>query len=202
MSARPSSNCGLTRLTSHARSAASSRTLGSTSHCEMKLTSITIASGRSPRRSGVSARASRPSSETTRLSAARRGASCPRPTSTAITFAAPRAKSTSVKPPVEAPTSRQTRPEGSSAKASSAAASLTPPRDAHGWGASASIDASSATSSDAFLSAAPPTLTSPAAIAACARARLEKKPRSTRRISARLRIDFWAGGTAGRLHHI
>ena len=39
----------------------------------MKLTSITIASGRSPRRSGVSARASRPSSETTRVFAARRG---------------------------------------------------------------------------------------------------------------------------------
>ena len=82
---------------------------------------------------------------------------------------------------------------GSSAKASSAAASLTPPRDAQGWGASASIGASPATSSEAFLSATPPTLTSPAAIAACARARLEKKPRSTRTISARLRMALLTG---------
>src|SRR5580704_12198314 len=105
-----------------------------------------------------------------------------------MTLAAPRVRRTSVKPPVEAPMSRQTRPVGSSAKASSAAASLTPPRDAQGWGASASIGASPATSSEAFLSATPPTLTSPAAIAACARARLEKKPRSTRTMSARLRM--------------
>ena len=46
------------------------------------------------------------------------------------------------------------------------------------------------TASDAFVSATPPTLTSPAAIAACARARLEKKPRSTRTMSARLRMLF------------
>ena len=72
---------------------------------------------------------------------------------------------TSVKPPVEAPTSRQTRPPGSSAKASSAAASLIPPRDAQGCAASASIGASPATSAEAFLSATPPTLTSPAVIA-------------------------------------
>ena len=36
---------------------------------------------------------------------------------------------------------------------------------------------------------APPILTSPAAIAACARARLGKKPRSTRTMSARLRME-------------
>ena len=43
--------------------------------------------------------------------------------------AAPRRSSTSVKPPVEAPTSRQTRPRGSMPNASSAAASFSPPRD-------------------------------------------------------------------------
>ena len=42
---------------------------------------------------------------------------------------APRSSSTSVKPPVEAPTSRQASPAGSRAKASSAAASFTPPRE-------------------------------------------------------------------------
>ena len=65
---------------------------------------------------------------------------------------------------------------------------LDPPRDAQGCSASASIGASPATSSEAFLSATPPTLTRPAAIAACARALLGKKPRSTRTISARLRM--------------
>ncbi len=162
----------------------------------MKLTSQTIASGALPIASAGMARASRPSNERTRGSAARRGSSWPRPTSTATTWRAPRLSRTSVKPPVEAPTSRHTRPVGSRPKASRPAASFTPPREAYGWGASASIAALSAISSEGFRSATPPTRTSPAAIAACARARLAKTPRSTRTMSARLRMGALERGTA------
>ncbi len=107
----------------------------------MKLTSATrrsIGSGtrmRSRRRASVASRL------TTRGSAASFGWSWPWPTSTAYTLSAPRLRSTSVKPPVEAPRSRQMRPRGSIAKASSAAASFTPPRDTQGCGASAAISA-------------------------------------------------------------
>ena len=141
-------------------------------------------------RSSVSARASTPSRDRTRGSAARRGSNCPWPTSTATTRLAPRASSTSVKPPVEAPRSRQAKPRG-----------VEPERVERRGGAQhlAARDIGvgrrgldrctlSPISSDGFFSATPPTRTSPAAIAACARARLEKKPRSTRTISARLRI--------------
>ncbi len=55
-----------------------------------------------------------------------------------------------MKPPVEAPTSRQSRPATSSAKASSAFASLWPARDTYGGGASTSSGASSSTCSPAF----------------------------------------------------
>ena len=48
---------------------------------------------------------------------------------------APRCNRTSVKPPVEAPTSSATSPVGSMSKASSAAASLWPPRLTYGSGA-------------------------------------------------------------------
>ena len=51
---------------------------------------------------------------------------------------APRCSSTSVKPPVEAPTSRHTRPAGSTPNASSAAASLWPPRLTYGSGTATS----------------------------------------------------------------
>ena len=63
---------------------------------------------------------------------------------------APRASSTCVKPPVEAPTSRQTRPAGSTPNASSACASFTPPRDTQGCGGVTSSAASSAIRSDGF----------------------------------------------------
>ena len=72
---------------------------------------MTIASG-APAISAVSLRASSPSCALTRGSAASRGSNWPWPTSTATTERAPRVSSTSVKPPVEAPTSRQARPRG------------------------------------------------------------------------------------------
>src|SRR5205823_3424214 len=75
------------------------------------------------------------SSTVTRGSARNRGWSCPWPTSSAITRAAPRCNKTSVKPPVEAPTSRQSSPVGSTPSASRACASFSPPRETYGGGA-------------------------------------------------------------------
>ena len=49
----------------------------------------------------------------TRASVRSRQSSWPRPTSSAMTLAAPRCSSTSVKPPVDAPTSSARRPDGS-----------------------------------------------------------------------------------------
>ena len=76
--------------------------------------------------------ASVPSRTTTRGSSRSFACSWSRPTSTANTRSAPRASSTSVKPPVEAPISSAMRPLGSRPKASSAAASLRPPRETKG----------------------------------------------------------------------
>ena len=69
----------------------------------------------------------------TRGSVRSRQSSCPWPTSSAITLAAPRCSRTSVKPPVDAPTSSARRPVTSIPKTSSACASLTPPRPTYGW---------------------------------------------------------------------
>src|SRR5690348_12851434 len=95
--------------------------------------------------------------------------------------------STSVKPPVEAPTSRQTRPSTLSPSWSSACASFTPPRDTQAKAGSAAISASRAISSEGFRTGAPSAVTRPAAMAAWALARLSNRPRATRRRSARSR---------------
>ena len=79
--------------------------------------------------SSVSSRAFVRSSTVTRGSLRSRSWSWPRPTSSAITRAAPRWSRTSVKPPVEAPTSSASRPAGSTPSSSRACASLSPPRD-------------------------------------------------------------------------
>ena len=84
--------------------------------------------------SEVSVRAFVRSSTVTRGSFLIRGCSWPWPTSSAITRAAPRCSSTSLKPPVEAPRSRQSSPAGSTANASSAFASLPPARETYGGG--------------------------------------------------------------------
>ncbi len=65
----------------------------------------------------------------TRGSSRRVQASCPRPTSTATTSAAPRCRRQSVKPPVDAPASRQRRPATGTANCSIAASSFSPPRE-------------------------------------------------------------------------
>ena len=67
------------------RRATTARAMGSTRRCEMKLTSQTMACGGSGSDGAVSVRASVPSRESTRGSAASRGSNWPWPTSTETT---------------------------------------------------------------------------------------------------------------------
>ena len=76
---------------------------------------------------------------------------------------------------------------------SSAPASLTPPRETKGCAGCAWITASAAMPSDGFCTCLSLAMTRPASIAACARARLSNRPRSTSSMSARLR----GGGVLG-----
>jgi len=86
----------------------------------------------------------------------------------------------------QAPTSRQTWFSISIGYRSSAPESLTPPRETKGCAGRASIAASVATVSEAFVTSLSLAVTKPASIAAWARARLSNRPRSTRSTSARL----------------
>ncbi len=96
-----------------------------------------------------------------------------------------------MKPPVEAPTSRQIRPAGSIANASSAAASLCPPRETYGSGASTASTTEGSTRSPDLRSrrarSPSPTRTRPARTRACARVRDSARPRSTSSWSSRRR---------------
>src|SRR5216683_1918374 len=121
----PTWNWGLKRATTSA-SGAASRRAGSTFSNPMKETSTTMSDTGSGNDS--SSRALTRSITTTRGSDRSRQCSRPRPTSIAYTRAAPRLSSTSVKPPVDAPMSAHTRPDGSTPKVSSAGASLSAPR--------------------------------------------------------------------------
>src|SRR6185436_612093 len=104
----PASNCGLTSPTRSPPAGSNVDTIGaSTRRSEMNDTSTVARVTGSGSEVAVSVRALVRSIETTRGSLRSRSASCPRPTSTAYTRRAPRWSSTSVNPPVEAPTSRQ-----------------------------------------------------------------------------------------------
>src|SRR4051812_5249203 len=98
-----------------------------------------------------------------------------------MTRAAPRCSRQSVNPPVDAPTSSAQRPEGSIPKASSAFASLTPPRDTYCGPSATSRDTSGATIWPGLSARRPssPSRTSPAITAAAARERFSNSPRST-----------------------
>ena len=107
-----------------------------------------------------------------------------------------------MKPPVEAPTSSARRPAGSIPNASSAFASLMPPRDTYGGGSATATSASSATSSPGFVAGRPATRTSPAITAAAARERDSYRPRSASRVSSRrlpTRGRVTAGGETARM---
>ena len=148
-------------------------TAASTRSSEMNETSIVASAIGSGSVVEVSVRAFVRSIETTRRSRRRGAASWPRPTSSAYTRVAPRWSRTSVNPPVDAPTSRQTRPVGSIPNASRAAASLWPPRLTYGSGASTStLDVASTRSPGlrSWRAASPsPTRTLPASTSAWAR---------------------------------
>ena len=182
---RPASNCGLTSATMEPPSAARHEaTAASTRRSEMNDTSIVASDVGSPTAAAESARAFVRSWTTTRGSRASRSTSWPRPTSMAWTRLAPRRRRTSVNPPVEAPTSRQTRPFGSTPSGTRAPTSLSPPREAWSGPAATAIGTASATRSPGFRSRrAPspsPTRTRPASTSAWARARDSTSPRSTR----------------------
>ena len=109
-SARPTSNCGFTSAITGAPGLPNAGSTGSTSRSEMNETSMTIRSTRSGSRSGGASRMFTRSSTRTRASEAIFQSSCPCPTSTQVTRAAPRCSRQSVNPPVEAPTSSAARP--------------------------------------------------------------------------------------------
>ena len=125
---RPASNCGLTSTTARHGAASTPNTAGSTSRSEMNDTSAVANVGRNGRSSAVSERALRRSITVTRGSATSRSCSWFRPTSTAATRAAPWASRQSVKPPVEAPTSRHDSPRTSIPNRVRPVSSLSPPR--------------------------------------------------------------------------
>ena len=178
-SSRPASNWGFTSAIA-ARGPAKCQHVGGMGRSEMKLRSKADDQRRPLRIAGVNVRRSRPS-RSPRGCPRSPACSCPRPTSTAYDPAAPRSSSTRVKPPVLLPASKQVRPVGSMPKRSSAAASLTPPRDTHGCGPCRPPPPRSPARSapDGLRTARPSTRTSPAAIASCARARLSNRPVET-----------------------
>ena len=92
-----------------------------------------------------------------------------------------------MKPPVEAPTSSARAPVGSSPNRSSAASSLSPPRDTNRGRSSTSTASCGATRRDGFSAGAPSTVTRPASTASRALARLVASPRRTSSASSRRR---------------
>ena len=91
-----------------------------------------------------------------------------------------------MKPPVDAPTSRQRSPAGSTANARSAVSSFSPPRDTYRGGATSSTAAPAGTAVPALVTTAPSTSTRPAMISAWARLRDSVRPRSAIHTSSRV----------------
>ena len=171
--AGPTSNCGLTSATSTAPGRASASAGGSALASEMNERSATIQSGAGTW-PAVRSRTFSPSIACRRGSAASAGrelavADVDRPD-----LGGAGASSTSLKPPVEAPRSSATAPAGSSPKASSAWTSFS--ARARDPGQRVAVERQrarpAATLAAAFAAGAPSTRTTPAAISACARARL------------------------------
>src|SRR5581483_8669382 len=109
-----------------------------------------------------------------------------------MTRRAPRCSSTSVNPPVDAPTSSASTPPTSRPNASTAVASLCPARATYGGGPSTSSDASASTHSPGFACPG----TRPASTKACAWVLDSASPRSTSRTSSR----FFTPSPAARRH--
>ena len=159
---------------------------GMTYVSEMKDTSETIHDGMYGRSSAVTSRMLVPLMSMTRGSCATLGASCPCPTSSAMTWLAPRCSSTWVKPPVDAPMSRHGAPstDGKS-NVSNAPTSFHAPRDTYPSSLTTRRSSSAVTLTDGLPTTAPLSSTLPASMSACARVRDEARPRSTRAMSQR-----------------
>jgi hypothetical protein len=160
--------------------------------------SATTTSGGGATRAGSSVRTFTRSSTVTRSSVRSGQASWPYPTSAATTCAAPARSRTSVKPPVDAPASRQRLPATSKpGNAARAPASLCPPRDTYCGPASASsatVTGASLVTWVAGLDATwPPTATRPAAISSAACSRDLARPRRTSSASSLPRTVTPAG---------
>ncbi len=211
---RPTSNCGLTRTTKSASGRAQARSAGSTSRSEMNDRSATTRSTSPPISSGARWRTLVRSSTRTRRSLRNRHANWPYPTSTATTSAARWRSNTSVKPPVDAPASRQRRPvtrNGGSfpAKVDRAASSLWAPREAYPGSLPEmiTIDVVSSTIVAGLVAGRPLTRTRPPMIASLACSRERTRPRRTssrssrvlRTMAARLVPVTPAAGQAWRL---
>ena len=150
--------------------------------------SATTISGRYGRSSGRRSRTFVRSSTVTRSSVRNDQASCPYPTSTATTCAAPRRRRQSVNPPVEAPASRPCRAATSTSKRSNAASSFPPARDTNlRGGPTSSTGVLGSTSVEGLLAARPETMTRPSRTATCACVRVATRPRRTSSASSRRR---------------
>src|SRR4029453_11309042 len=131
--------------------------------------------------------ASRPASPPPRAPPGGRGWSRPRPPPPAWTRRPPRGSRQSVNPPVDAPTSRQTRPSTTTPKASSALASFSPPLPTKGAGASRSTGVSGATRRPGLGDTPTGRRTWPARMSRAASPRLAARPRATSTSSSRIR---------------
>ena len=135
-------------------------------------------------------RALHPSTTRTRGSSRKRDTSWSVPTSTATTSRAPRLNRTSVKPPVDAPTSSTRRPSiCSSVHLARAPPSLWPPLEARSGPSmpAETVIARSPASRLALVVTTPSTSTRPAVIRAAARRRESASPRMTISVSSRRR---------------
>ena len=160
---------------------------GRTFVTEMNETSMVKMSGCQGSDSGARYLALTPSITCTLGSARSRASSCPRPTSSAMTRAAPRWSRQSTKPPVEAPTSSAERPATSIPNVSSAASSFSPARETNRGRSLRARAAPESTRVPALSPTCPPTSTNPAMIRARAAVRLGARPRENTSSSRRMR---------------
>ena len=189
--ARPASNCGFTSRTRSASGRCERASVGRDrdQRDERQVGDGDRSTGppRSPRSSARTL--VRSSTVDTRGSWRSDHASCPRPTSTATTCAAPRCSRQSVNPPVDAPTSSARRPRTSTREARRAGGQLLAAAgDEAGSGRRSAGSAPPRPPAGPGPGGAPPTRTRPATIAstACGGSRATPGARARRRVAGAL----------------
>mmetsp|Transcript_5669 Transcript_5669/g.14746 ORF Transcript_5669/g.14746 Transcript_5669/m.14746 type:complete len:333 (-) Transcript_5669:91-1089(-) len=192
----PASNCGFTSTTIRPPMRSTSRTAGITLSTEMKERSSVTMSTLSGRSGAVRCRRLVFSMTTRRGSCRSFSATCPRPTSTPYTRAAPCCNRQSVKPPVDRPASSATFPATSISHRWKAASSLVPARHTYfGTDAMSSTLAPPFTCAPALCTGCPSTSTLPCRMKDCTTFLLYSGWSSHTRSSSRWR--FCLGGRAG-----